>query len=152
MKRLLMVAGILAVGCIWLFAENVSWDTDPTAAGGQRRGILVQTPDGESLPVTGDITVTDATYSESIVDLTLTDTAVWYDYALPANTVAYNIKARTGYGFKVSKADDGAYQTIWAGDELKREVVNGVLSDTLYFNSPEQVNLVLEIRACIKAE
>jgi len=96
------------------------------------------------------VAFSDKTYSESIVELTLTDTGLWYDYALPSNTVSYDIKARTGYDFKVSKSDGGAYQTTWAGDALKRDVPMGVLSDTLYFNSPDSAGLILEIRVCIK--
>ncbi|MDD4924776.1 MAG: hypothetical protein PHF74_08140 [Dehalococcoidales bacterium] len=55
-KRVAVVAGILAVAsmCVWLYTENVSWDTDPTAVGGQRRGILIQTPTDETLSVSLD--------------------------------------------------------------------------------------------------
>jgi hypothetical protein len=113
-------------------------------------GTATETTLAQILAALQQLKFSDETYSETIVDLTLTDTGTWYSYSLPENTVSYDIKARTGHDFKVSKSDGGAYQTVWAGDVLKRAVTNGVLSDTLYFNAPDSAGLVLEIRVCKK--
>jgi len=55
------IAGMAIVTAVVLFAENVEW----SRIGYKRQGMLIQTPTGESLPVSGSFTLDEATNPDS---------------------------------------------------------------------------------------
>jgi len=132
---------------------TVKTNTDPlvtAGGGGYIRQDSTSTIAKESGGNLADIkTAVEAyTYTPVFAISTLADTAVWYAYSIPADTVELSITARTGYDWKVSMDNDGAtYEKIWAGDSFKiGHVRNTKVTGTLYFNSPDEAGLVLQVR------
>ena len=100
--------------------------------------------------------LSDITFSDTIVDLTLTDTATVYSYALPTDCIWYEFNGRDNYDFRVSFNNDtlvANYRTVRAGEPYRvPPLVGHFYSGTIYFKCPDYAAFVVEVRVCRKPE
>ncbi len=142
-----VVFGLLLIMSFSLFAENFEYEKTPSGA---KKAIYVTPTSGD---FGGGGGISSYSYTPVFSTVTCSDPFVWYAYTIPANTVGITISAREGYDFRISKDSNGAtYELIFAGDSFNISHASGTfVTGTLYLNSPDKYELVLQIR-CLKKE
>lgn len=136
-----------------------SFALDDTLINGTQKTQVVDSG-GEAVSVTNNkldvnasVSFSDLTFSDTICELTLTDTTFWYGFVLPENTCSFTVHAREGYDVLISKDSDGSqYWTVWAGESFPPApmVRDGYISGTYYLNCPTKANLKVEFWARYK--
>ncbi len=83
-----------------------------------------------------------------ITNQTLAATDTWYSYAIPAQTLKLVVSAQAQYDFYVATtAALDAHEVVLAGEAFDVEMINSPLAGTLYFRSPYEAGLVIQMRA-----
>jgi len=111
---------------------------------------VVIASDQSQVPVTGSMTFTEDTLSETIVDLNLADSSTEYSYTLPSSCKEYEFQCEQNVDVRYSSAAGGTntnYRTLKAGTTWASwgRVGTNYANKTLYFKCPSQNNVVIQI-------
>jgi hypothetical protein len=109
-------------------------------------------PATQTVSGTVTTTISDSTYSDSVVDVTLSDTGTVYSYTLPSTCVMFEFQCRTATDILYSNNSAGitggtGYRTLKSGTSYnspgQKYAVIG--SKTLFWKSPATAGAVLEL-------
>ena len=149
MKRWGWLAGILFI--FWIYVgiglAATLYQTTPAPKITYPYDVGIKVATDSDTPL--NVTISDSTLIDTIVDLVLADTGTVYSYALPANTVIYEYQARTAVDVRYAKSEAGItsnYRTLKSGSVYNTPDRAGTIyTGTLYFKDPVNAGTVIEI-------